>query len=194
MIMIGFDILFVLVLIAGAWKGWSNGLLKEILGLVGVFVGLYVAHLLYEQVGYQLAPHIGTSPSVASIVAFALIWMGVPILLGVLGSLLTKVLEWIGLEGVNSLGGSLVSLLKYGVILGAFCNVLSITHLVSEEAQQQSLLFAPLRRATSIAFQLAKSQWKGATRQDAADEPSEPGVAYAPVAKGVLHLPLNGSV
>lgn len=157
----GFDILFILVLAVGAWKGWSNGLLKEVLGLIGVFVGLYVAHLLYEQVGYQLAPHIGTSPSVASIIAFVLIWMGVPILLGVLGTLLTKVLEWAGLGSINNLGGVLVSLVKYGLILGAFCNVLSITHLVSEETQQQSTLFEPLKRTTAIVFELAKSQWKG---------------------------------
>lgn len=160
----GFDILFILVLIAGAWKGWSNGLLKEVLGLVGVFVGLYVAHLLYEQVGYQLAPHIGTSPSVASILAFALIWMGVPILLGLLGTLLTKVLEWAGIDSVNSLGGALVSLIKYAIILGAFCNVLSITHLVTEESQQRSTLFIPLKKTTSIAFELAKSQWKGSVK------------------------------
>ena len=158
----GFDILFVLVLVVGAWKGWSNSLLKEVLGLIGVFVGLYVAHLLYEQVGYELAPRIGTSPSMASIVAFALIWMGVPILLGILGSLLTKVLEWIGLEGVNNLGGALVSVIKYAIILGALCNVLAITHLVKEESQQNSILFEPLKRTTSIAFDLAKTQWQKA--------------------------------
>ena len=158
----GFDILFILVLAVGAWKGWTNGLLKEVLGLIGVFVGLYVAHLLYEQVGYQLAPHIGTSPSVASIIAFALIWMGVPILLGLVGTLLTKLIEWAGLDSVNSLGGSLVSLVKFWLILGAFCNVLSITHLVTEETQQRSTLFEPLKRTTAIAFELAKSQWKGA--------------------------------
>ena len=121
----GFDILFLIVLALGAWKGWSNGLLKEVLGLIGVFVGLYLAYLLYEQVGYELAPHIGTSPSIASIIAFALIWIGVPIVLGVLGSLLTKVLEWAGLDGVNNLGGALLSVVKYAILLGAVCNVLS---------------------------------------------------------------------
>ena len=148
------------MLAAGAWKGWSNGLLKEVLGLVGVFVGLYVARLLYEQVGYQLAPHLGTSAGIANIIAFGLIWMGVPILLGLVGSLLTKVLEWAGLDSVNSLGGALVSVVKYALLLGVLCNVLSITHLVSEESQQRSLLFQPLKQSTSIAFDLAKSQWR----------------------------------
>jgi len=158
----GFDILFIIVLVVGAWRGWSNGLLKEVLGLIGVFVGLYVAYLLYEQVGYQLAPHIGTSPTIASIVAFALIWMGVPILLSILGSLLTKVLDWIGLDSVNNLGGALVSIVKYAIILGALCNVLAITHLVKEESRQNSILFEPLRKTTSVAFDLAKSQWQKA--------------------------------
>ena len=88
--------------------------------------------------------------------------MGVPILLGILGSLLTKVLEWIGLEGVNNLGGALVSIVKYAIILGALCNVLAITHLVKEESQQNSILFEPLKRTTSIAFDLAKTQWQKA--------------------------------
>ena len=158
----GFDILFIILLGVGAWRGWSNGLLKEVLGLIGVFVGFYVAYKVYEQVGCQLAPHIGTSPSVASIIAFVLIWMGVPILLGLLGALLTKLLEWAGFAGINNLGGVLVSLIKYWLILGAFANVLAITHLVPEETQQQSILFEPLKQSTSIAFDLAKSQWKEA--------------------------------
>ena len=156
----GFDIVFLLVLLMGAWKGWSNGLLKEVLGLIGVFVGLYVARLLYEQVGFYLAPHIGTPPAVANILAFALLWMGVPILLSILGSLLTKFLELVGLNSVNRLGGVIVSLAKYVLLLGILCNILSITHLVTEEAQQTSTLFTPLKQTTSIAFDLAKSQWK----------------------------------
>ncbi len=158
----GFDIIFLIVLVLGAWKGWSNGLLKEVLGLVGVFVGLYAAYLLYEQVGYELAPHIGTSPSVASIIAFILIWIGVPIILSLLGSLLTKVLEWVGLEGFNGMGGAFIGLVKYALILGICCNVLAITHLVKEDSQHNSLLFEPLRKTTSLAFDLAKSQWRGA--------------------------------
>lgn len=156
----GFDIFFILVLIAGMWKGWSNGLLKEVLGLVGVVVGLYVAYQLYEQVGCQLAPHIGTSPSVANVLAFILIWIGVPILLSLLGTLLTKVLEWMNLDSINQLGGAIIGLVKYAILLGALCNVLSITHLVKEEAQQSSVLFTPLRQSTSFVFQLAKSQWQ----------------------------------
>ena len=157
----GFDIVFFLVLLFGSWKGWSNGLLKEVLGLIGVFVGLYVARLLYEQVGFYLAPHLGTPPAVANIIAFALLWMGVPILLSILGSLLTKFLELVGLDGINHIGGLVVSLVKYVLLLGVLCNVLAITHLVSEEAQQTSTLFTPLKQSTSMIFDLAVQQWKG---------------------------------
>ena len=156
----GFDILFILVFIAAAWKGWRSGVIQQALGLIGVFLGLYAARMLYAQVGYQLAPHIGTSPSVASIVAFSLIWMGVPILLWALGSLLTQFLDWTGLGGINKGAGVVISLVKYVLVLGALCNVLSITHLVTEEAQQRSILFGPLKQTTAIAFDLAVSQWR----------------------------------
>ena len=156
----GFDILFILVLIAAAWKGWHTGVIQQALGLVGVFLGLYAARLLYAQVGYQLAPHIGTTPTMASIIAFALIWIGVPILLWILGSLLTQFLDWTGLGAINKGAGLLISIVKYALILGVLCNVLAITNLVEPEAQQQSILFEPLRRLTAVAFDLAISQWR----------------------------------
>jgi membrane protein required for colicin V production len=160
-----FDIFFLIVLALGAWRGWSNGLLKEVLGLVGVFVGFGVAYLLYEQVGERLAPAIGTSPGVAGILAFGLIWMGIPLLLGLLGSLLTQFLNWIGLGSVNSLGGALVGVIKFWFLLGALAGVLSTTHLVSAEVQQQSVLFEPLRQTTAIAFSAAREQWRATTAQ-----------------------------
>lgn len=158
--MCALDILFYLVFLVGFWKGYSNGLLKEVLGLIGVFIGIYVAHLFYEQVGSQLAPTIGTSIGIANIIAFALIWLGFPILLGFLSSLLTKVAEMMGLEEINSLGGVIVSLAKYAIILGLLCNVISITQILDEKTQQESVLFKPLQQATSKAFGLAKEQWE----------------------------------
>ena len=161
----GFDILFILVLIAAAWKGWHSGAIKQALGLVGVFVGLYAARLLYAQVGYELAPHIETSPSVASIIAFILIWLGVPILLWSIGSLLTQFLDWTGLGGINKGAGLVLSIVKYTLILGALCNVLAITKLVTTEAQEQSILFKPLQHTTAMAFDLAITQWRATQLQ-----------------------------
>lgn len=158
--MCALDILFYLVFLVGFWKGYSNGLLKEVLGLIGVFIGIYVAHLFYEQVGSQLAPTIGTSVGIANILAFALIWLGFPILLGFLSSLLTKVMEKMGMEEINSLGGVVVSLSKYAIILGLLCNVISITNILDEKTRHESLVFDPLQQATSKAFNLAKEQWE----------------------------------
>ena len=159
----GFDIFFLLVLLYGAWKGWHSGLVQQVLGLVGFFVGLWVARLFYEQVGYQLAPHLGTAPAVANVLAFVLLWMGVPLVLYLLGEMLTQFLEWLRVGSVNRLGGCAVGVLKYLLLLGVLCNVLSITRLVNEEAQQRSLLFSPLKETTSIAFDLARSQWRHAS-------------------------------
>ena len=53
----------------------------------------------------------------------------------------------------------MLSVVKYAILLGALCNVLAITRLVNEEAQQNSILFEPLKKTTSIAFDLAKTQW-----------------------------------
>ena len=162
----GFDILIVIILALGAWRGWANGFLKEVFSLIGVFIGLFIAYMFYEQVGFHIAPYINLRPTYSKLVAFALIFIVIPVLLGWLGSMMTKFLEWVGLESVNSLGGALVCIIKYAIVLGVICNVLSITGLVSEESEHGSLLYTPLKETTSKVFEVAKHQWKVSTDPD----------------------------
>ena len=155
----GFDILFLLILIWGAWKGWHSGFVQEVLGLAGLFLGLLLARFLYAQVGYSIAPSINATPSEASVIAFIGIWIGVPILLWIVGALLTEFLSWIHLGGLNHLAGSVFGALKYWVLLGAIANVLIITQMIPQHATENSKLFAPLQKTTYRAFNLAYQQW-----------------------------------
>ncbi|MBO4905731.1 MAG: CvpA family protein [Bacteroidaceae bacterium] len=156
----GFDVLFVLTIIWGAWMGWHKGFVRVLFGFIGFALGLYVAYRFYEQAGYLIAPHIGTSPTMGSILAFAGIWIGVPILLWVLGSLLTSLLKLVQLGTVNRLAGCLLSVGKYTILLGILANVLALTHIATEEAQNSSIFFKPLKQTTDVLFQLAQQQWR----------------------------------
>lgn len=153
------DILIALILVAAAITGWRAGFVKEIFSFAGFFLGLFLANLLYRQVGYLLAPHIEADPSTLYIIAFILIWIGVPVALWILGSILTGFLKLISLGSLNSSLGCIVNIAKNFVLLGLIANVLVITKLAEKPIFTESVLFKTTVTTTAPIFEFAKKQW-----------------------------------
>jgi uncharacterized membrane protein required for colicin V production len=45
------DVVILLIAIWGAYRGWKNGLLKEVVSTLGFLLGLLIAYLLYARCG-----------------------------------------------------------------------------------------------------------------------------------------------
>lgn len=134
------------LLLLGAIRGWRTGLIKQIVSLGGLIAGLLIAKLCYAMVGDAIAPHIDNHTTLAHVLAFILIWIAVPVILGVLGEILTTVLDKLFVLGtVNSILGALLGLIKFQLIIGALIWVLCATKIIGENTMQQSVLCAPLK-------------------------------------------------
>ena len=133
------------LLLLGAIRGWRTGLIKQVVSLGGLIAGLLIAKLCYAMVGDAIAPHIDNHTTLAHVLAFILIWIAVPVILGVLGEILTTVLDKLFVLGtVNSILGALLGLIKFQLIIGALIWVLCATKIIGENTMQQSVLCAPL--------------------------------------------------
>lgn len=140
------DWILVVLLLLGAIRGWRTGLIKQVVSLGGLIAGLLIAKLCYAMVGDAIAPHIDNHTTLAHVLAFILIWIAVPVILGVLGEILTTVLDKLFVLGtVNSILGSLLGLIKFQLIIGALIWVLCATKIIGENTMQQSVLCAPLK-------------------------------------------------
>lgn len=134
------------LLLLGAIRGWRTGLIKQVVSLGGLIAGLLIAKLCYAMVGDAIAPHIDDHTTLAHVLAFILIWIAVPVILGVLGEILTTVLDKLFVLGtVNSILGALLGLIKFQLIIGALIWVLCATKIIGENTMQQSVLCAPLK-------------------------------------------------
>lgn len=134
------------LLLLGAIRGWCTGLIKQVVSLGGLIAGLLIAKLCYAMVGDAIAPHIDNHTTLAHVLAFILIWIAVPVILGVLGEILTTVLDKLFVLGtVNSILGALLGLIKFQLIIGALIWVLCATKIIGENTMQQSVLCAPLK-------------------------------------------------
>ena len=140
------DWILVVLLLLGAIRGWCTGLIKQVVSLGGLIAGLLIAKLCYAMVGDAIAPHIDNHTTLAHVLAFILIWIAVPVILGVLGEILTTVLDKLFVLGtVNSILGALLGLIKFQLIIGALIWVLCATKIIGENTMQQSVLCAPLK-------------------------------------------------
>lgn len=134
------------LLLLGAIRGWRTGLIKQVVSLGGLIAGLLIAKLCYAMVGDAIAPYIDNHTTLAHVLAFILIWIAVPVILGVLGEILTTVLDKLFVLGtVNSILGALLGLIKFQLIIGALIWVLCATKIIGENTMQQSVLCAPLK-------------------------------------------------
>ena len=141
------DLFIVVVLLWSAWTGWHNGFLKEIISSVGFFAGLLVAALCYSTLGKYLAVDGSESNMLTSVVAFFILWIMVPMLLGLGATLLTKALKGMKLGLPNSLLGAAVAVLKYGVLMCVVFSVMDALGIMDERRARSSRLYGALRGA-----------------------------------------------
>lgn len=99
------EIVVLAILLYGAVMGLKNGFLKELASMTGFFIGLFLAWKYYDQID-------------GGILAFLAIWIVTPIVLGVLASLATKLLDWTLVGGLmNRLLGCIFGITKWAALI-----------------------------------------------------------------------------
>ena len=110
--MIWIEIACACALIYGLISGWKNGLFEELVSAGGFLVGLGIAYIYYKTVG-------------CNIWAFIFITLGTPLVLGLLATLVTKVLDHIYFAGfINHLLGAILGCFKWAIVVGLILLIL----------------------------------------------------------------------
>lgn len=166
------DIVIILIAVWGAYRGWKNGFLKEVVSTLGFLLGLFIAYRLYAQFGDFLAPHIGvnstTSTIVARLIAFMLLWVVSPIVLGLLATLVTKTLKGLHVGFLNSMAGSLLGVVKYVVLLSFIFGAMSMLGIISKEKRDESKCYQKVAAIANSVFK--EAQWKRSKKEMPVEE------------------------
>jgi len=112
------DIVILVAIAIAAFLGLRMGLIKAVLVLAGIIVGVILAGHFSGPLAQRLT--FIPSESVAKVVAFAIILIGVLLIAAIVAWLLTWTAKVVMLGWVNRLGGAVL-----GLLLGAlFCSAL----------------------------------------------------------------------
>ena len=123
------DVIILLPLVYGAYKGFSQGLIVEMSTLFALVLGVFIS-LRY-----------------ADYIAFAVTFLLVIIVMHLLGKLLTKLIDMVSLGLFNKLFGIVMGVLKAAIVV---CVVLFIVNaldvrydFISAKTKSDSLLYKP---------------------------------------------------
>lgn len=106
------DIVIIILLFISAIGGFTNGLIKAVISLIGLIAAVVLASRFYVGLSGMLT--FIPNENIANIVAFIIIFLIIVIIATIMGSILTKIVSAMLLGWLNRLGGAV-----FGVILGA---------------------------------------------------------------------------
>lgn len=146
------DIILLIFLLWAIYSGFKDGIVVQLGGLAGLFIGIYLAFRYGSTVGRWLA----IDDTWATVAGFAIILVLVLVGISVLGRLLRGVFRFAGLSVLDKIGGILVSVIKTGLILGillySFDWANQQQNWVSQDKLDKSKLYRPLINVASMAF------------------------------------------
>ena len=118
------ELIIYIVLLIGVIVGYRQGALKQIANFLGIALGLVIAAVAYHQFGDFLADKTGAAVGIGRILAFVVIVVFVPLILGWVASLLAEILKKLKLNFFNRLIGAAVGFVSYALILSVAFNIL----------------------------------------------------------------------
>ena len=112
------DICLGLMILWSAFSGLRAGLARVVVGIIATLAGLLAGFWCYGLVGAKLTGWVG-SETAANISGFLLIFFGTLILGSLLGSLLSRLFQWVGLSWFNHFLGGVAGLLRGALVISA---------------------------------------------------------------------------
>ncbi len=126
-----FDWVILAIVVLSAIVAASQGFLLEVFSLAGLVLGLWLALWNYRVLAVPFA-RIIHSERICDALAFLLIALGVMILLGLVGRLISRLAHTAGLGGLDSLLGAI-----FGIIRGCVLVVVAIIAIAAFMPQKE---------------------------------------------------------
>ena len=164
------DALLLLPLLIGLVRGLMRGLVTEIIAIVAVILGVVGARLWGLRCANWLLMQFQWPEGVCRVVAYALLFLAIAIVLNLAGRLLSKLLRAIHLGFVNRLFGGVFGALKWGIAI--LVTVFCVNHLDQQfhflqdsQVVKTSALYVPFAQTADMLYALFPELTSGATTQ-----------------------------
>lgn len=152
-----FDIITILLLTWGLYKGVSNGLLKELASIVGIILGIWGAIELSGLIAKILNEYTNWPENYLKTASFGVVLVLIIVLVNYGGNKITVALDKTAfLKTFNKVSGGLFGVIKYCIIIGSvvffFDTATNVVNLIPKEEKKQSHSYQILRSVGAVVF------------------------------------------
>ena len=144
------DIAIAVSLPYGLIKGFSNGLIKEITGLLSLVVGIYVALNFSNLLEPHLSRIFDNYEQFKPLLAFAILFISVLLLIKLLGYLTDKLTKALALGFLSRILGGIFGMLKLALIISFLLMIESKFELIPQDTKQSAQLYKPITNLVEL--------------------------------------------
>lgn len=119
------DIIILVILILGAFRGFQKGLVLEIVGLFAFILGIVGGFQFTPLVAEIIDGWFATVPGLVPIISFIIVFVVIVLIVNLIGMALKKTIDLTLLGSFDDLAGALAGIVKWGLALSFLLWLLS---------------------------------------------------------------------
>ncbi|HMK03538.1 MAG TPA: CvpA family protein [Ferruginibacter sp.] len=136
------DLVFAVLMVIAIFKGYRKGLIVAVFSIIAFIIGLAAALKLSATVAEYLKESVNISSKWLPFIAFAIVFITVVILVRLGARLIEKGIQLVLLGWLNRIGGIIVYVVLYIIILSIFLFYAEKLHLIQPAAIHSSQTYS----------------------------------------------------
>ncbi len=156
------DFLILLPIAFFGYRGFKNGLVQEVLGIVGIILGVFLSFQYMHSVGEHLRPYLTEYETYIPFIAALLIFISTLVVVNIIAYVASKLLEAIQLSFINRITGLSFGALKSGIAISALLLVAAGFNMPSQDVREQSVSYSYVIYLAPWAYDTVASVYPGA--------------------------------
>jgi membrane protein required for colicin V production len=150
------DLVILIPLIYGAWKGYKKGFIMELFTILALLVGLYAAFHFSDKITEIIVGKTHEKPGYLPAFCFLLLFLALGAMVYFGGKALEQVLKLAQLSLLNKGIGSLIGILKWGYIAGCMCLLIESLDneekLITKTNKENAILYPAVKGLVSLSI------------------------------------------
>lgn len=112
------DIIIIVIILSFGYRGYKNGLIRELGSLVALIAGIFLAIRFSDLIFSITEKHVNVDAELIPVISFAIIFIAVVVVVLMFSKVLDKFVKVIKLDWLNKIAGVVFSSAKTILILG----------------------------------------------------------------------------
>ncbi|MDX9782622.1 MAG: CvpA family protein [Bacteroidales bacterium] len=159
------DIIILICLIPALFAGFMKGFVRQVAAVLALILGVWAGYHFSDFVSNKLISWISVNQNILNIISFAVIFIGVLILVNLAGKAIEGLVKLVLLGWLDKLLGIVFAIIKYAFILSILIYILEsvdeLFRFLPEETLKESILYGYLSKIAPVIFPYLKNLVSG---------------------------------